>query len=105
MKSRRLRRLASLVRPILATLACLGLASCSEDYLARRDTLSAGSGDAVRADIAKQVIDPWPPNARLESLDVDGQRVGHAMELYRNPSSGVPTTGPAATSLGAAAVK
>ncbi|WP_375461848.1 hypothetical protein [uncultured Enterovirga sp.] len=65
----------------------LACASCTE-YLARRDTLSAGSGDAVQANIAKHVIDPWPRVAQRDDTEMDGERLRHAVERYRNPSSG-----------------
>lgn len=71
----------------LAALA-LGCGSCSEEYLARRDTLAPGSGDAVRANAAIQAIDPWPRHARRVDTDMSGERLQHAMESYRNPSSG-----------------
>lgn len=68
---------------------CL-LATCSgcQDYVARRDTLTLGSGDAVQANIAKQVIDPWPPESNTVDPYTDGERLAHGIERYRNPSTG-----------------
>lgn len=59
-----------------------------QDYLARRDTLTIGSGDAVHTNAAMQVLDPWPPHARTVESSVNGERLQHAMERYRNPGTG-----------------
>lgn len=66
----------------------LALAACQDPYLARRDTLTVGSGDAVHANIAKQVIDPWPAHAQRIESTMNGERAQHAMERYRNPGAG-----------------
>ncbi len=66
----------------------LALAACQDPYLARRDTLTIGSGDAVHANIAKQVIDPWPAHAQRIEPTMNGERAQHAMERYRNPGAG-----------------
>ena len=72
--------------------ACLALLCSSfggcQDYLARRDTLTIGSGDAVHTNAAMQVLDPWPPHARTVESSVNGERLQHAMERYRNPGTG-----------------
>lgn len=62
----------------------LGLGGCS-DYLSRRDTLTLETGEAVQANIAKQVIDPWPAHARRVNRDIDGARLQGAIERYRTP--------------------
>lgn len=66
------------------------LISCGgcQDYLARRDTLTLGSGEAVHANIAKHVIDPWPPGSNTVDPYTDGERLAHGIERYRNPSFG-----------------
>ena len=75
---------------ILRLTACLGLAlagtGCT-DYLARRDTMTLESGEAVQANIATHVIDPWPANARRINRDMDGERLQHGIERYRNPQT------------------
>lgn len=83
-----LNRSVAIIR-LTATLGAIGIAcgSCSEQYLARRDSLAPGTGDAVQANIAAQVIDPWPPHAQTTNLMINGQRAQHAMENFRNPSS------------------
>ena len=74
----------------LALLPALGFgcASCSEEYLARRDTLSPSSGDALKANEAIQTIDPKSPSSQQSSLVLSGEQLQHAIESYRNPSSG-----------------
>ena len=72
---------------------CLGGAVCTplgacQDYLARRDTLTIGSGDAIHANMAKQVIDPWPAHAETIEPSVSGERMQRAIERYRNPGNG-----------------
>ncbi|WP_319934317.1 hypothetical protein [Lichenihabitans sp. Uapishka_5] len=78
-------------------LTALPAASCSETYLAHRDTLSPGSGDAIAGDIAKQVIDPWPAAAFQDGLTTSGERLQHAMERYNNPTSGTAAAVPNAS--------
>jgi len=75
------------LRWIVLVPVALACASCTE-YLARRDTLSAGSGDAVQANIAKHVIDPWPRVSQRDDTEMNGERLQRAIERYRNPSSG-----------------
>lgn len=67
-------------------LVCAIVGGC-QDYLARRDTLTIGSGDAVHTNAAMQVIDPWPTHARVMETVVNGERLQHAMERYRNPGT------------------
>ncbi len=83
----------------LSAIAFLAIVACSacSPYLVRRDTLSDASGDAVDANIAKQVIDPWPREASRIDRTTSGERAARAVERYRNPQ-----TGPNAFSLGAA---
>ena len=64
--------------------------SCVDDYLVRRDSLAMGEGDSVRADMARQMIDPWPAASNITGVDSNGERLQHAMEQYRNPSANVP---------------
>ena len=75
-------------RVLLAVALCLPAAGCQDPYLARRDTMTLGSGEAVQANIAKQVIDPWPAHAQQIDRDSSGERAQHAIERYRNSASG-----------------
>ena len=71
---------------VLASLA-LGCSGCN-DYLARRDTLTVGTGEAVAANAAMHTIDPWPRHAMQVDPYTDGQRMQRAVERYRNPVNG-----------------
>lgn len=75
-------------RCIIAAIICVLTAGCQDVYLARRDTLTVGSGEAVQANIAKHIIDPWPAHAQHYDRDASGERAQHAIERYRNPGSG-----------------
>ncbi len=61
-------------------------AACTDRYLARRDTLTISSGDAVARNAAVQTLDPWPAVAERTDDIVSGQRLQRAVERYRNPS-------------------
>ena len=96
------RQMIATVRAALV-LGAVGIAcgSCSEQYLARRDSLAPGTGDAVQANIAVQVIDPWPPHAQVTRMTTDGQRAEHAMRNFRNPSTANSPSAPAPAPVGA----
>jgi hypothetical protein len=55
-------------------------ASACQDYLARTDAISPGAGDAVAANRAIHVIDPWPPASANATIEVSGARVARAIE-------------------------
>ncbi len=73
-----------MARAIAALLlaATLGLGAC-EEYRANRDSIIAEHGNAVSNNIAVQTIDPWPPAARNNRIDVDGERAAKAIERYK----------------------
>jgi hypothetical protein len=76
-----------MVRIVAAALAvgALGTAigGCSQIYLDRRDTLALSAGDAIAANQAVQVIDPWPPHSGNTNIVFNGQRMQAAAERYR----------------------
>lgn len=79
--------------------ALLLLATCScTDYLARRDSLALGAGDAVQTNIVTHTIDPWPRHAFSTTPTTSGDRAARAIERYRNPQTGSPASAPAALS-------
>lgn len=49
------------------------LSGCSE-YIDRREGISIAGGDAVRANIAVHVIDPWAAGAHKRSTMIDSER-------------------------------
>lgn len=76
------------VRVVAAALAVGALATaiggCSQIYLDRRDSIALSAGDAIAADQAVQVIDPWPPRSGNTNLVFNGQRMQAAAERYRS---------------------
>ena len=86
----------------LIVLAALHLAAC-DNYMDRRDTVTFGAGDAVAANKAMQIIDPWPQSARTIQHGVSGEQAEAIMEKFRKASRGeqgaAPGAPPATNSL------
>jgi hypothetical protein len=73
-----------LVRTALVLLlAGAGGAYAGEDYLARRDSITAGVGNAVAHNTAVQTIDPWPPHVNNDRINIDGHRIQLGMRRYQ----------------------
>ena len=91
------------VRLTLALAPALCCAGCN-DYLARRDTATLETGEAVQTNMAIHVIDPSPPASARIVNNTDGERLQHGIERYRNPQAGIGGFGgPAAVPIGATA--
>lgn len=56
-------------------------------YLARRDSIALGLGDAMHSNRAIHTIDPWPRHAKDDKLEFDGQRMDLSIELYQKNQS------------------
>ena len=72
-------------RPWLAVLAAL-LASAvggCYDYLDRSNSVTLGVADATDTNKAVQTINRWPPAARNDRWESDGERARIAVERYR----------------------
>ena len=67
----------------LATCACLTLGGCA-DTLTRSDFLTAHTGDAVSANKAIHIVDPWPRESFDTRLPGDGARIAGTVSRYRN---------------------
>jgi hypothetical protein len=69
----------------VAAVVALGtiIASCSDMYYDRRETLLFGADDAVASNIAAQTIDPWPPYVSNRRPPANGERVAAAIKRYR----------------------
>ena len=78
----------------------LPTAGCT-DYLARRDSLGFGAGNAVQTNLAVHVIDPWPRNAQSTNATTNGERLARAVERYRNPQTNSAAAGQTAATPGA----
>jgi hypothetical protein len=75
------------------------LAGCNEDdYLARRDTVSLGAGDAKEVNAVTHTIDPWSPNARNTEIHQEGDRAAVAIQRYQQNKS-IPPVGPNTTTI------
>jgi type IV pilus biogenesis protein CpaD/CtpE len=82
----------------LLPIACLALSACNQ-YLERKDTITMSAGDAVAANEAAQVIDPWPRHSQNNNIPMDGVKAQRAIQQYRSngvngqPPSGGPPSG------------
>ena len=77
------RALAALFLAVGAT----SLAGC-ETYGERRDTMTIGAGDSVRANIAMHTDDFWPRQAFNRDLTFDGERATRNVRAYRERTPG-----------------
>ncbi len=66
---------------VVAPCLMITVAGCA-DYLARSDTMTPWSGDALAGNAALQMIDPWPPYAGDKDIRFDGTRMGNAVANY-----------------------
>jgi hypothetical protein len=60
---------------------CLILGGCA-DYMASRDTITLGLGNAVETNIGIHTIDPFPPTALDTDIGGDGRVVDKAQRTY-----------------------
>lgn len=64
------------------------LASCQEHrYLARRDSVTMGVGDAPSTNQATHTINPWPRYAKDTKITSDGKRVLVGVKRYQKNNS------------------
>ncbi|MGA7325185.1 MAG: hypothetical protein WBX25_12015 [Rhodomicrobium sp.] len=84
---------------LLAGLAslCAILGGCfDEDHYNHRDLVSDVAGDAIAVNAATQTINPWPKEAKNPNIEVDGKRLGIAVQRYQDnksiPPRGLNTT-------------
>ncbi|NJM34046.1 MAG: hypothetical protein HC850_04275 [Rhodomicrobium sp.] len=82
MNARRALTVALIAAPVLILQGCY-----EDDYLARRDTISLGAGDANATNAATHTIDPWPAHAKNTDIDLDGKRAEIAADRYRQNKS------------------
>jgi len=59
-------------------------------YLARRDSITLGAGEAVARNNAIQVINPWPKHSQDPYFNTDGKRMMVAVERYQANESPEP---------------
>src|SRR5215813_2101312 len=69
---------------VLLLLAGAGGASASDDeYLARRDSITPGVGNAAAHNRAVHTINPWPRYVGNDRINVDGRRIQLGMRRYQ----------------------
>jgi hypothetical protein len=80
----------------LLLLAGAGGASADEEYLARRDSITPGAGNAAAHNRAVHTINPWPRYVGNDRINVDGRRIQLGMRRYQAnksiPPRGVSTS-------------
>ena len=70
------------------------LAGCSDMYYDRRESVTFQAGDAPKANIVAQTIDPWSRASANRNIDYNGERMQKAIERYRtNKTTPLMTTG------------
>jgi hypothetical protein len=74
------------------------LAGCSDIYFDRRDPIAFGAGDALAANAAEQIVDPWPAHSGDTAITGDGNKVQAAVERYRKNKVTQPVDSMAAVS-------
>ena len=80
MRSARNRRRAGM-RAVAVLAAVLSLGGCA-DYLANRDSVTLGVGNAMEANVGIHTQNPFPPNARETYIPGDGKKVAQAQRVY-----------------------
>jgi hypothetical protein len=73
----RVERLACVAAALAGVAA---LSGCHDAYIARRDGVTFQAGDAVAANKAIHIIDPWPASARSARLPASGTQAVSAIE-------------------------
>jgi hypothetical protein len=70
------------------------LAGCSDPglYWDRRETIALGGNDAVAANEATQMVDPWPPGSGNRNITYNGEKMQTAVERYRTDRVIPPTS-------------
>jgi hypothetical protein len=58
------------------------VAGCAEIYYDRRETVGAGSGDAIAANKVSQMIDPWSAASANNRIAFNGQLMQSAQDRY-----------------------
>ena len=73
----------SKTRLAAAVALAASLGACSDLYMDRRDTIALSAGDAIAANKAEQVVDPWPAASGNKNIAFNGQKMQLAIERYR----------------------
>lgn len=79
--------------------AVLVLLGACAPYSQTKGPLHEGMGNAVRHNMAQQIVNPEPESANKAEPEMDGQRAGLAMERYHTGTV-KDATAPVSTSAG-----
>ncbi|WP_197729917.1 hypothetical protein [Rhizobium ruizarguesonis] len=71
---------------LICCLASVVLTSCA-DYLNHRDTITFGAGNAMEANKAIHIAQPFNPQSQSTRIYADGRRVGRVMTEYNGGGS------------------
>ncbi len=76
--------------PLVLVLAATSLVSGCADYMNHRDTITFGAGNAVEANKAIHIQDPFPRVAQNTRIAMDGKTIDKVMRNYNGagPSAG-----------------
>ncbi len=74
---------AAITLSLAASLIMLTGCRAENRYLARRDTITLGAGEAVARNNAIQVINPWPKHSQNPYFNTDGKRMMVGIERYQ----------------------
>ena len=92
-----MQRFSNVMRAGAIALAGVLLAGCMQDYLVRRETVSQNGGDAIAANRATQMVDPWSRASADKNIAFNGEKMQSAVERYRT-NKVIPPKGTATTS-------
>ena len=79
---------ATLTRAVAALVVTvtMTLGGCTE-YLDHSDKIAPFAGDASKANIASQMIDPWPRHSGNNHIHAEGNRMAVAIQRYKENKS------------------
>jgi hypothetical protein len=69
-------------RAYFAALSVIFISGCSADYLNHYDSVTLAAGDAGRANLLLQTVDPFNPNSNNTHIEGDGQRAAAVAATY-----------------------
>jgi hypothetical protein len=89
MKTRQ-RQIIIALAALVGSFASSGASAWDQDpfamYFQRSDTITLGAGNARDVNAATHVIDPWPRYVGNRNIPGNGERLGCAVERYRQGS-------------------
>ncbi|OWW04105.1 hypothetical protein ATY81_17420 [Rhizobium sp. R72] len=77
-----------------------GLASGCADYMNHRDSITFGLGNAVEANKAIHIEDPFPPEAQRTRIASDGKVIRRVVTEYQNGGAVIVQPSPAMSANG-----